>query len=573
MLRKPVARSRFQADDVSSAEPRPKYRRLEFIPRFSLCKEEEEVIPSGQLACEVQSRGRVASRPCRTFSSEQVDSARALEDSDRRKWAREWGRCALQVAEKSSWLKEAADLSPENIIRTFLDRAPATLKKHLQGWLRWTAFCLLSGFEVAAPSLAQLFTFLDSLAVGSFLDRGRGRRASAVATLAALQFGAWKLGLPVLGNLLVSAPGKAWKKGTDWHKSLCREAVPLPVAVVQGLEQAASQGSEDSLFLCSMLLMCWCGLRWSDLQRISLDKVSLSDGILRGSCWRTKARRRGMVWGCMSDGFLQSAWGDRLFLHIQDILRRHPSQDFLLEFNGRPMSYSMGLAQFRRCLHIHGGVALEACLTFSLHSLMTTLLTHASQRGVDRNLRAAQGHHQLKENNACVELYGRDDVQPMLECQKQIRSAVRSGWVPAIPLQRGLVLLDTSANPCVGNVEEPCQDDKTDVSSDGELDANETSSSASSVPSSDVESVCSEVRASGDVADEVLPFQGPWVLNCASGVVHRACWTEESDNFCIACRPCAVLHRGYELHHNDPCKQGFILCRHSGCATPVEVVR
>jgi hypothetical protein len=34
-----------------------------------------------------------------------------------------------------------------------------------------------------------------------------------------------------------------------------------------------------------------------------------------------------------------------------------------------------------------------------------------------------------------------------------------------------------------------------------------------------------------------------------------------------------VLHRGYELHHNDPCKQGFILCRHSGCATPVEVVR
>ena len=59
------------------------------------------------------------------------------------------------------------------------------------------------------------------------------------------------------------------------------------------------------------------------------------------------------------------------------------------------------------------------------------------------------------------------------------------------------------------------------MSSDGELDANETSSSASSAPSSDVESVCSEVRARGDVADEVLPFQGPWVLNCASGVVHR----------------------------------------------------
>ena len=168
---------------------------------------------------------------------------------------------------------------------------------------------MLSGFEVAAISLAQLFAFLESLAVGTFFDRGRGRRASAVATLAALQFGAWKLGLSVLENLLASSPVKAWKRGTDWHKSLCREAVPLPVAVVKKLEEAASQGAEDSLFLCSMLLMCWCGLRWSDLQRISLDKVSPSDGILHGSCWRTKARKRGMVWGCMSDGFLQSAWG------------------------------------------------------------------------------------------------------------------------------------------------------------------------------------------------------------------------------------------------------------------------
>ena len=70
-------------------------------------------------------------------------------------------------------------------------------------------------------------------------------------------------------------------------------------------------------------------------------------------------------------------------------------------------------------------------------------------------MRAAQGHHQLKEANACVELYGRDDVQPMLECQKQILLAVQSGWVPAIPLQRGLVLLDTSDNRGVNKVEEP----------------------------------------------------------------------------------------------------------------------
>ena len=206
-------------------------------------------------------------------------------------------------------VKEAAEVSSENIIRTFLEFSTCDAEETFARLHRWTSFCLLSGFEVAAISLAQLFAFLESLAVGTFFDRGRGRRASAVATLAALQFGAWKLGLSVLENLLASSPVKAWKRGTDWHKSLCREAVPLPVAVVKKLEEAASQGAEDSLFLCSMLLMCWCGLRWSDLQRISLDKVSPSDGILHGSCWRTKARKRGMVWGCMSDGFLQSAWG------------------------------------------------------------------------------------------------------------------------------------------------------------------------------------------------------------------------------------------------------------------------
>ena len=72
---------------------------------------------------------------------------------------------------------------------------------------------VVSGFEVAAPSLAHLFAFLDSLAVGTFLDRGRGRRASAVATLAALQFGAWKLGLSVLGKLAGFFSSESLEKG------------------------------------------------------------------------------------------------------------------------------------------------------------------------------------------------------------------------------------------------------------------------------------------------------------------------------------------------------------------------
>ena len=151
----------------------------------------------------------------------------------------------------------------------------------------------------------------------------------------------------------------------------------------------------------------------------------------------------------LRDSRISPEWlGRKVFEHVQHIRAKNPAQDFLLVFDGRPMSYSMGLAQFRRCLHIHCGMTFENCLLFTLHSLKTTLLTYASQHRVDRVQRAAQGHHQLTDANQCVELYGRDDVQPQLACQRSIL--------------RGLRLLDGA---------EPDQDETgTEASSDGELD-------------------------------------------------------------------------------------------------------
>ena len=74
------------------------------------------------------------------------------------------------------------------------------------------------------------------------------------------------------------------------------------------------------------------------------------------------------------------------------------------------------------------------------------------------------------------------------ECQRSILNATASGWVPSIPLQRGL-----------GKLPEIVPDDpsldETDVSSDGGLDGAETESVTSSVPSSDEESWCSQDQA------------------------------------------------------------------------------
>ena len=109
-----------------------------------------------------------------------------------------------------------------------------------------------------------------------------------MATLGAMQFGAWKLGLEHLQGLLQSPPVAAWKNA-DWHQTFKKEAIPLPLDILDALENAIVAHSEDELFLCGLMLMCWGGLKWCDLQRIELSSVSCQSGVLRGLCWRTKS--------------------------------------------------------------------------------------------------------------------------------------------------------------------------------------------------------------------------------------------------------------------------------------------
>ncbi|CAE7853523.1 unnamed protein product, partial [Symbiodinium necroappetens] len=90
----------------------------------------------------------------------------------------------------------------------------------------------------------------------------------------------------VLENPLVLA----WKQADKWHRSRVKEALPLPLIVVQRLEAAVlGEPGEDRLLLCAILAMVWGSLRWSDVQRMALDSVVLDGGALMGWCWRTKS--------------------------------------------------------------------------------------------------------------------------------------------------------------------------------------------------------------------------------------------------------------------------------------------
>ena len=52
-------------------------------------------------------------------------------------------------------------------------------------------------------------------------------------------------------------------------------------------------------------------------------------------------------------------------------------------------------------------------------------------------LRRIQGHHRLSGSDQSVELYGRDDIGPMLTFQRHVINHVRAGFRPLQPLARG----------------------------------------------------------------------------------------------------------------------------------------
>lgn len=128
-----------------------------------------------------------------------------------------------------------------------------------------------------------------------------------------MKFAAWKVGLSSLSELLGNPLILSWQRCADWSETFPREAVPLPLDLVRNLEQAvAVDAGEDTAFLCAILLMCWAGLRFSDLQRANLSQLQIADDVVRGLCWRTKSRKTGMVFGCLVRGCSNLTWGLQL---------------------------------------------------------------------------------------------------------------------------------------------------------------------------------------------------------------------------------------------------------------------
>ena len=307
-MKRTVRPSRFQLGDASE-EPRPSYRKLCFVNPFQLGAPSALPFASSvpvSICNSSQHKPYVAARPPIVPCAGTVESsARSLEEAARLKWAQAWVACARVVAAHSASL---CDISSDSaFLPLFLDRSPSTLQRHLSGWQVWTSYCVLQGWTAAAPSMAQVLDFLESLRAGCTRDRGKERKRSAAAVLRAMFFAAFKLSLPVLSSLLESPLIQAWKDLGKWNMAAVREAIPLPLDLVRKLERAFLEvEGESRVILGAILLMIWGSLRWSEIQRLDLKSVQLCDGMIKGRCVR------GMPWACLSSGCCGSDWGSVL---------------------------------------------------------------------------------------------------------------------------------------------------------------------------------------------------------------------------------------------------------------------
>ena len=211
-------------------------------------------------------------------------------------------------------------------------------------------------------------------------------------------------------------------------------------------------------------------------------------------------------------------------------------------------------------------MAAEEALSFTMHSLKTTLLTWGLQIQVGVEERAAQGHHRLRTSSGCVEKYRCDDVLPALRCQRAVIRAVRSGWVSCTALARGAVavaerdpghlLLPPGQEQSLLESETEAEDDAADnssVSSEGEL----------------VDFDDDGVQSDWSLTLRMGLYLGPRILNVMSGWYHRVVQSDPSAGtsadsaFGKACRPSGTLGDHYEVRTLDPGLEGCCACRHS----------
>ena len=336
-----------------------------------------------------------------------------------------------------------------NLASIILDAfAASTLHRYLTCISKFLTWCRES--DLPLPSISAA-TVLDVLQGGS---RNSGMKGSTV--LKSLQWCRKQADVQAW-SFLESPLIQGWMKSKVPADR--RESLPLPLYVVVQWERRLLQANiplREIIIIGGFLLMIWTGLRFSDLQRVTITSVVCSASEIRGISWRTKTCSKGQPRGARASGFLSVGsvtWLSK-FVCAWDAVLAAQSEgdlDFVIpQFQDgsvaqpyQPMSYPSALHWFRLFLTIpwksSSLTASIDCGSYSIHGMKATLLSWSSQlchQGIiTEEMRRLQGHHRPIQHS--VSLYSRDDVNGQLELQRRLIIQVVSGWRPITPQHRG----------------------------------------------------------------------------------------------------------------------------------------
>ena len=328
--------------------------------------------------------------------------------------------------------------------------AATTLMRYMQTVLQFLKLCKDLHIHIQDLSEVQL---ADILVCGSLARRSDGSGPKHSVTVKALRWCVKQLGVqifsPAFGAMIASFERQ--KIPADRKESL-----PYPLFIIMKWERRILQAQaslQEILILGGFLLLCWSGLRFSDLQRSQLSSWVLDKDSLRGLTWRAKTCSTATPFGVCIHGLLSQGNWTWVHKYLQTLDRLYGDQDpdqidfAIPSFQHRDqpcipfdaMTYSEALYYARFYMQLPWSPNASQLQvdpsSYTIHGLKATLLSWAAQTDISPEDRRMHGKH--KPSQMSVQLYSRDDIIGSLRLQTSLISRIEQGWRPTTPLGRG----------------------------------------------------------------------------------------------------------------------------------------
>ena len=363
-----------------------------------------------------------------------------------------WTNFSDQMHPFSSVLQQlrSSEFCTEHSERFLNQLAATTLVRYMSCLLQFLQLCVIMHVRVNDMSEALL---ADLLISGALARRADGSGPKCSITIKSLRWAHKQLGVSAFGCAFGALVASFEKQKFESDR---KESLSYPVFILMKWERRILQSNtplKEVIILGGFFLLCWSGLRFSDLQRCRLSTWQLDSTSLRGLTWRAKTCNSSTPFGVITSGLLSKGtwtWIHKFLSTLDELYAaENPDEiDFALPTFGNQdtpmvpfdaMTYAAALYYIRYYMTLpwsqQGIPASLNTKSYSVHGLKATILSWAAQANLPETDRRIHGKHRPAQ--ASVQLYSRDDILGSLRVQTALIEQLNNGWRPVTPLGRG----------------------------------------------------------------------------------------------------------------------------------------